>query len=129
VSSKSKTAKAWLDAMPGAVADPGPAAGVSLYKVKGKMFAILELRRVESLVLKCDPELIEPLREKYEGIGHRGHLDRRFWISVSLDSDVPAKEIKRLIALSHELVCANLTRKQRAELDESFAQSQGHRRR
>ncbi|MGH8218356.1 MAG: MmcQ/YjbR family DNA-binding protein, partial [Steroidobacteraceae bacterium] len=50
------------------------------------------------------------------GIGHRSHLDRRYWISVSLDADVPAKELKRLIAHSYELVCAKLTGKQKAEL-------------
>jgi predicted DNA-binding protein (MmcQ/YjbR family) len=57
------------------------------------------------------------MRTKYEGIGHRSHLDRRFWISVNLDSDVPASEVKRLVAHSYELVRAKLTRKQKAELE------------
>jgi predicted DNA-binding protein (MmcQ/YjbR family) len=35
---------------------------------------------------------------------------------VSLDADVPADEIERLAAHSYELVCADLTRKQKAEL-------------
>jgi predicted DNA-binding protein (MmcQ/YjbR family) len=56
------------------------------------------------------------LRERYAGIGHRSHLDRRYWINVSLDTDVPTREIKRLVAQSYQLVCANLTRKQRADL-------------
>jgi predicted DNA-binding protein (MmcQ/YjbR family) len=56
------------------------------------------------------------LREQYAGVGHRGHLDRRFWISIDLNADVPADEIERLAAQSYELVCAKLTRKQRAEL-------------
>ena len=50
------------------------------------------------------------------GVGHRSHLDRRYWISVNLDSDVPAEEIDRLAAHSYEQVCATLTRKQKAEL-------------
>jgi predicted DNA-binding protein (MmcQ/YjbR family) len=54
------------------------------------------------------------LREQCTGVGHCSHLDRRFWISV--DADVPAKEVKRLAAHSYELVCAKLTRKQKAEL-------------
>ena len=48
--------------------------------------------------------------------GHRSHLDRRFWISVDLDADVPADEVARLAEASYELVCAGLTRKQQAEL-------------
>jgi predicted DNA-binding protein (MmcQ/YjbR family) len=82
----------------------------------GKVFAILSVRGVEDVILKCDPFLASALREDYTGIGHRSHLDRRFWISVRLDADVPPKEIRRLVSLSYELLCAGLSAKQRAEL-------------
>jgi predicted DNA-binding protein (MmcQ/YjbR family) len=82
----------------------------------GKTFAILSVRGVADVILKCDPLLASALRENYEGVGHRSHLDRRFWISVRLDADVPAKEIRRLVSLSYDLVCAGLTVKQRHEL-------------
>jgi predicted DNA-binding protein (MmcQ/YjbR family) len=68
------------------------------------------------VILKCDPHLAEVLREQYSGVGHRSHLDRRFWICVTLDGDVPTDEIERLAAHSYDLVCAGLTRKQKAEL-------------
>jgi predicted DNA-binding protein (MmcQ/YjbR family) len=80
------------------------------------MFAVLETRRVQVVILKCDPHLADILRQQYAGVGHRSHLDRRFWISVSLDADVPVPEIEHLAAHSYELVCAKLTRKQKAEL-------------
>lgn len=110
-----------LDAMPGAVAEPmkaprGSTPIVVLYKVMGKMFAILSVRDEEFVVLKCDPHLAEVLRGQYVGVGHRSHLDKRFWISVALDSDVPVKEVRRLVAHSYDQVCAGLTRKQKAEL-------------
>lgn len=114
--------KALLDAMPGAAGEPmGPARGggpplVLIYKIKGKMFAILALRKTENVILKCDPHLVEILREQYSGVGHRSHLDRRFWIAVDLDADVPPKEVERLVAHSYDLVRASLTRKQQAEL-------------
>jgi predicted DNA-binding protein (MmcQ/YjbR family) len=113
--------KAHLDAMPGACANPlagprGTAPLVHLYKVMGKMFAILAVRGTENVILKCDPHLAEMLRAQYEGVGHRSHLDRRFWISVSLDADVPPATVKRLAAQSYDLVCAGLTKKQLAEL-------------
>jgi predicted DNA-binding protein (MmcQ/YjbR family) len=82
----------------------------------GKMFAILSVRGVPDVILKCDPVLAAALRTDYTGIGHRSHLDRRFWISVRLDADVPTKEIRRLVSLSYDLVCANLTAKQRTAL-------------
>jgi len=115
-SKRAAAAKTLLEAKPGAIASSGPIKGVTLHKVMGKMFAILILRSEESVILKCDPDLVEILREKYEGVGHKSHLDKRFWIDVQLNADVPAAEIKHLIQRSYELVCAGLTRKQQAEL-------------
>ena len=111
--------KAALDALPGAVGDEtstpkGPFS--IIYKVQGKTFAILGLRADGYVILKCDPHLIEILKETYAGVGHRSHLDRRHWISVSLEADVPMDEVERLAAGSYDLVCAGLTKKQRAEL-------------
>ena len=87
---------------------------VLIYRVMGKMFAILSVRGSESVILKSDPHLVEILRAQYAGVGHRSHLDRRFWISVDLDADVPPGEVERLALSSYALVCAGLTRKQRA---------------
>lgn len=110
--------QAFIEARPGAVGSILPSAkGVALYKVMDKMFAILNLRGEPSVILKCDPHLVEILRHQYEGVGHRSHLDRRFWICVTLDSDVPHPEIERLVEGSYDLIRAGLTRKQRAELD------------
>ena len=87
-----------------------------MYKIMGKMFAIVGLGKIEHVILKCDPHLVEVLRETYAGVGHRSHLDPRFWISVELDADVPADEVARLADNSYDLVCAGLSRKQRAEI-------------
>jgi predicted DNA-binding protein (MmcQ/YjbR family) len=118
LSPQAEAVKAVLEAKPGAVGAPlASARGVVLYKVMGKMFAILTTNRVHSVILKCDPHLAEILREQYAGVGHRSHLDRRFWISVALDADVPPEEIERFCGHSYDLVCAKLTRKQKAELE------------
>jgi predicted DNA-binding protein (MmcQ/YjbR family) len=110
--------KASVEAMPGAVGAPlASAQGVMIYKVVGKMFAILTLGRTKSVILKCDPHLAEVLREQYAGVGHRSHLDRRFWISVGLEADVPVEEIERLVGHSYDQVRSKLTRKQKAELE------------
>ena len=110
-----------LEKYPGAVAEPAPAPrGAAplgmMFKVMGKMFAVLSLRGDEYVVLKCDPHLAEMLRAQYEGIGRRTHLDPHHWIAVRLDADVPKKEIEHLAAQSYALVCAGLTRKQQADL-------------
>ena len=121
-SRRTAAVKAWIETQPGAQGHPfAPRKNspplVVIYKVMGKMFAILSVRGVEDVILKCDPTLASVLRQDYAGVGHRSHLNRRFWISVRLDADVPVKEIKRLVSLSYDLVCAKLTAKQKAELD------------
>jgi predicted DNA-binding protein (MmcQ/YjbR family) len=117
LSERTAAVKAAIAARPGAAGGALPSArGVTLYKVMGKMFAILEVNKVTGVVLKCDPHLVDVLKDQYSGVGHRGHLDRRFWIHVNFDADVPTDEIIRLVAHSYDQVCATLTRKQRAEL-------------
>jgi predicted DNA-binding protein (MmcQ/YjbR family) len=95
---------AFLDARPGAQGSRvGP--NVIMYKLKGKIFAILSMK-TGYIVLKCPPESIDMLKARYNGVGHKTHLDRRHWIAVELDADVPAKEVQRLASLSHDLVRA-----------------------
>jgi predicted DNA-binding protein (MmcQ/YjbR family) len=121
LSKHTSTVKSWIEAMPGAegrafTPRKNSPPLVVIYKVMGKIFAILSVRGVEDVILKCDPTSASVLRKEYTGIGHRSHLDRRFWISVRLDADVPIKEIRRLVSLSYDLACTKLTAKQRTEL-------------
>jgi predicted DNA-binding protein (MmcQ/YjbR family) len=111
-----------LDAMPGAVAAPmtasrGSTPLVLIYRIMGKTFAILSLRAEPFVILKCDPFRADLLRETYHGVGHRSHLDPRFWISIDLDADVPPDEVEGLVSHSWDQVAATLTRKQREGLD------------
>jgi len=113
--------KTVLEAYPGAQAVPVPTPGgrpppAVMYKVMAKIFAILNIKGDEAVILKHDPHLGEILREQYSGIGdHRTHLSRN-WMRVALDADVPPEEVERLVASSYALVCSGLTKKQRTEL-------------
>jgi predicted DNA-binding protein (MmcQ/YjbR family) len=122
LSRRTASIKTWIETKPGAQGLPFAPRKTSpplviIYKVMGKVFAILSVRGVEDVILKCDPTLASVLRKDYQGVGHRSHLDRRYWISVRLDADVPLKEIKRLVSLSYGLVSSALTAKKRAELE------------
>jgi predicted DNA-binding protein (MmcQ/YjbR family) len=119
--SRSEALMVRLREKPGATAAPVPTpigrrpSGM-IYKVMGKMFAIVGRGTVEHVILKCDPPLVDALKATYAGVGHRSHLDRRYWISIDLDADVPVDEVARLVDRSYDLVCETLTRKQRTEL-------------
>lgn len=114
--------KAMLDGLPGAVGTPWtPPRGTSplsiLYKVSGKMFAVLTLRGALYVVVKAEPFLVEILREQYEAVGKRTHLDPRHWIAIDLEGDMPAEEIAGHARGSYDLVVAGLSAKQRAALE------------
>jgi predicted DNA-binding protein (MmcQ/YjbR family) len=117
IASRVEAIKTHIERQSGAVGSSLPSVrGVKLYKVANKIFAILEVAHVTAVNLKCDQHLVEMLKKQYTGVGHRGHLDRRFWISVALDADVPVAEIKRLISGSYDMIVASLTKKQQAAL-------------
>lgn len=120
-SSRRESLKAFLEKRPNSTVVPvsapkGASPLALMFKVMGKMFAVLSLHGDEYVVLKCDPHVAEMLRAQYGGVGHRTHLDPRHWIAVNLDADVPKKVIERLAAQSYALVSEGLTRKQQAEL-------------
>lgn len=121
LSSRSIALMESIEAQPGSTVKPmtpprGSVPNVLIYKVMNKMFCIMSIRGTEGAILKCDPDRALLLRERYEGISHRSHLDSRYWISVSLEADVPADEVKNLVIHSYEQVCLKLTKKEMAEL-------------
>lgn len=98
----------YLMSMPGAVLDYPFGEHVAVYKLgdeKGKMFAILaEDTKPVRLSLKCDPQLAEVLREKYETILPGYHLNKRHWNTIICSGQVPEDELHDLIRHSYELV-------------------------
>lgn len=88
-----------------------------VFKVGGKMYALTDIQATElSVSLKVKPERGEELRAQHDGITPGYHLNKRHWVTVSLDGGVPDELAQELLKGSHALVVAGLTRAQRAEL-------------
>jgi predicted DNA-binding protein (MmcQ/YjbR family) len=86
-------------------------------KVGNKMFALVGLDADPlTLALKCDPLQAEQLRGSFAAIGLPSYLDKRHWISITLDGSVPDDLIQALIDDSYALVVKGLTRAVRREL-------------
>ncbi len=94
--------------------------GALVYKVMGKMFALLpdDLRPGDPLTisLKVEPHYGEILRETYAAVLPGYHLNKRHWISATANQDVPDDELLHLIENSYLLVVKGLTRARRDEL-------------
>lgn len=55
------------------------------------------------LALKCAPPLAEMLMQTYRCVYPAWHMNKRHWITVRLNGDVPSQEIENLIVLSYDL--------------------------
>lgn len=80
---------------------------VSVFKTSGngKIFALSSLgHRPLSVSLKVDPEEGEALRAEYPQITPGYHLNKRHWITIVLDDQVPDDLVHELIRASHALV-------------------------
>jgi predicted DNA-binding protein (MmcQ/YjbR family) len=90
---------------------------VAVFKVAGKMFALVSLGLPPgSVSLKCDPDVAVELRAQYPAITPGYHLNKRHWSTVTLDGSVPEDELGELIDHSYELVVACLTKAERNKL-------------
>jgi predicted DNA-binding protein (MmcQ/YjbR family) len=65
--------------------------------------------------MKCDPDKSAELMERYNGIWFGPYSDKKHWITVYLESDVPDELIKELIDHSIEQVIAKLSKKKQQE--------------
>ncbi len=85
--------------------------GTSVYKVghketgEGKLFAIIaDGSKPLKVSLKCDPQLAESLREKYESVQPGYHLNKKHWNTIICTGQLTDSEIKDLARLSYDLV-------------------------
>ena len=88
-----------------------------VFKVGGKMFALLNLERLPMAVtLKCDPDRALVLRARYASVQPGYHMNKQQWNTVALRGDVPAEQLRRWVDHSYALVVAKLTRRERDAL-------------
>jgi predicted DNA-binding protein (MmcQ/YjbR family) len=100
-----KEVEKYLLSMPNARLDYPFGENTAVYKVKDKMFAIIQEKNDPlKLSLKCDPQLAEILREKYETVMPGYHLNKKHWNTILLTGQMEWEEIKSLIRHSYDLV-------------------------
>ncbi|HEY1825254.1 MAG TPA: MmcQ/YjbR family DNA-binding protein [Acidimicrobiales bacterium] len=87
---------------------------VDVYKVDGKIFAILAPDdEPPQISLKCDPLLALELRNEYSAVSAGYHLNKDHWNTVRLDDTVPDGDLKQMIAHSYECVVRGMAKKAR----------------
>lgn len=116
-------AKKYLLSKPETLEDFPFGENVSVFKVKGKMFATLALGTGNEkdtgskmaghycMNLKCDPEEAEMLRDIFPSVIPGYHMNKKLWNTIILDDSIPQGEIERMIDNSFMLVVSKMTKK------------------
>lgn len=95
----------YVMSMPNAILDYPFGEKVAVYKVNDHMFALIqEGSDPVRISLKCDPQLSQLLREKYESVMPGYHLNKKHWNTVVASGQLTLDEIQDLIRHSYLLV-------------------------
>ncbi|WP_095044099.1 MmcQ/YjbR family DNA-binding protein [Candidatus Promineifilum breve] len=107
----------YLLAKKGATEETPFGPGALVYKVMGKMFALVaEDAEPLSITLKCEPGQALFWRDLYAAVRPGYHMNKTHWNTVTLDGSIPQSELSGMIDDSYELVVEGLTRARREEL-------------
>lgn len=80
-----------------------------VFKVAGKMFALTSMNKYPfQCNLKCDPDYALELRATYTGITPGYHMNKKHWITIFADGNIPDKLFIDLINHSYHLVVKGL---------------------
>ncbi len=104
--------------LPEATEDEAFGPGANVYKVAGKVFAILQPGgdTPPQVTLKCEPSLALELRAQHPAVTAGYHVNKRHWNTVLLDGSVPVDELRDLIRHSYQRVVEGLPKGVRQRL-------------
>ena len=102
---------------PGAVEEYpfGPEAAV--FKVMGKMFALIAWQEDPlRITLKCDPDEAQALRAVFAAVEPGYYMNKQHWNTVTLDGSIEKAAVLNMIDSSYELVTRGLKKADREKL-------------
>ena len=83
---------------------------ILVFYVGKKMFCFFDIDKFDYCTLKCDPELVDDLRE-HNDIQKPFNLSPKYWISIALNGSVSQEMLKDLVKKSYQIVAAGASKK------------------
>lgn len=115
-----KSTTAYLLAKGGATEETPFGPDALVYKVMGKMYALVAWEDEPlTITLKCEPGQALLLRDVYPAVRPGYHMNKTHWNTITLDGTIPETELRGMIDDSYHLVVKSLPRAQREALTES----------
>ena len=77
------------------------------FTVAGKWFCLLNLDN-NFINVKCDPATVVEMQSRYQGATSAFHMNKKHWLGIQLESDIPDSVIKDLLADGYRLIVSKL---------------------
>ena len=90
-----------------------------VFKVSGRIFMLVNNEEPFEISLKCDPQRAVKLRSMFGFIRPGYHLNKKHWITVSIDGSMDIGFYEELIDHSYLQVVSKLTKAERAYLKDT----------
>lgn len=86
-----------------------------VFRIGGKIFAMMDLENTEWFVLKCEPEQALELRERYPDITAAWHMNKVHWNQLNLFGALPDDLVRQLIRHSYNEVVKKMPKRLKTE--------------
>jgi predicted DNA-binding protein (MmcQ/YjbR family) len=100
-------------ALPGAVLTFPFGEQTAVYKVGGRIFALMGVAGPASVNLKAEPPDVTGLVETYDCVARGYHMNKLHWITVQLDGSLPSGLLEEFIEDSYDLIVDKLPARDR----------------
>lgn len=87
-----------------------------VFRVGGKIFAMIDLEDTTWFVLKCEPDYALDLRERHPEIAPAWHMNKKHWNQINLFGTLPDSLIQSLVRHSYNEVVKKMPKRVREEL-------------
>ena len=106
----------FLLSQPGATEDTPFGPEILVYRIAGKMFALVDWQAEPLTInLKCEPEFALLLREIHPEVKPGWHMNKQHWNTVTLSENLDAELWQGWIEHSYQLVVAGLPKAKRPQ--------------
>lgn len=102
--------RAYCAAQPGSEETTPFGPAVLVYKVAGKMFALLSIEPPLTINLKCDPQEALILRESFAAVTPGYHMNKKHWNTIALTAELDSELIRSWIDDSYQWVVKGLSK-------------------
>ena len=75
-----------------------------VFCVAEKWFCFVNVETFDFCNIKCAPDWIVDLQERYEGVTPAYHMNKKHWISVNIEGYGDVEKMKMLVDMSYRLV-------------------------